>query len=249
MATRYQILTTKDIQTDGWSPANETWTYASSDNPTYTFTIASFDATSKYSNGMRVKLTDSGTQYFIITAVTFDDPGSTITVYGGNQGDLSTGTITNPFYSVVKAPLGFSTDPLNWTEETNSSNDSSINTPGAGVWTNRGGSLAIHIGAWEVSYYLVVAADDDNVTNIDISTTLSKANNSEDDDDFTCESTIVTGGAVDREYAFSFTRTKNLTLATKDTYYANVMAAAAVDRIRARGTKGARIIRAVCAYL
>ena len=34
----------KQFFDDGWIPADETWTYASADDPTYTFTIATFDA-------------------------------------------------------------------------------------------------------------------------------------------------------------------------------------------------------------
>lgn len=41
---------------DGWIPAEETWTYASADDPTFTFTISG-DKTGKYSVGMKIKLT------------------------------------------------------------------------------------------------------------------------------------------------------------------------------------------------
>lgn len=41
---------------DGWIPAEETWTYASADDPTFTFTVAA-DVTGKYRVGMKLKLT------------------------------------------------------------------------------------------------------------------------------------------------------------------------------------------------
>ena len=50
---------------DGWINPNETWTYASADDPTFTFTIASFDATTLFSVGMKIKLTNVSVKYFI----------------------------------------------------------------------------------------------------------------------------------------------------------------------------------------
>ena len=115
-----KTLTSPVLQGDvgGWVGANETWTYASDDDPTYTFTIASFDATAKYSAGMKVKLTNASVKYFIITKVVFDDPGSTITVYGGTDYDLANSAITLPYYSTQKAPFGFPLDPDKWTVKT-----------------------------------------------------------------------------------------------------------------------------------
>ena len=43
----------------GYFLAGETWTYASADDPTFTFTIANSDATTKYSAGMKIKLTQN----------------------------------------------------------------------------------------------------------------------------------------------------------------------------------------------
>jgi len=72
---------------DGWRAAGETWTYASADDPTFTFTISG-DKTSKYSPGMRIKLTQTTVKYFIITAVSYSAPNTTVTVYGGTDYDL-----------------------------------------------------------------------------------------------------------------------------------------------------------------
>ena len=101
----------KNFVGNGWTPALETWTYASADDPTYTFTISG-DLTDKYSAGMRIKLTQTTAKYFIITKVAYSSPNTTITVYGGTDYDLANATITNPYYSVVKAPQGFPLDPV-----------------------------------------------------------------------------------------------------------------------------------------
>ena len=52
-----------ELQT-GWISAGETWTYASADDPTYTFTISG-DLTTKYYAGMRISLTQTTEKFFI----------------------------------------------------------------------------------------------------------------------------------------------------------------------------------------
>ena len=134
---------------DGWIPSGETWTYASADDPTYTFTISG-DLTGKYSAGMRIKLTQTTAKYFIITKVAYSSPNTTITVYGGTDYDLANATITSPYYSMVKAPQGFPLDPDKW---------SVVVTPGAfsqasatsDTWYNAT-SITIPIGVWDFSY-------------------------------------------------------------------------------------------------
>src|SRR3989304_2551793 len=97
----------------GWVNADETWVYASADDPTFTFTIAGVDLTGKYSAGMRIKLTQTTAKYFIITKVAFSTD-TTITIYGGTDYDLANAAMPAPFYSTVKAPLSFPLDPLLW---------------------------------------------------------------------------------------------------------------------------------------
>lgn len=47
----------------GWITAGETWTYASADSPSFTFTISG-DKRDKYSVGMKIKLTQGSVKYF-----------------------------------------------------------------------------------------------------------------------------------------------------------------------------------------
>lgn len=205
----------------GWTAASETWTYASVDDPTFTFTISG-DKTSKYSPGMRVKLTQTTTKYFIITAVSYSSPNTTVTVYGGTDYDLANASITNNYYSTDKAPQGFPLNPEKWTVEVSDTTQRIQNSPTQNTWYNFGStSIDIPIGVWR-TYYVVepagVRSDQGTLTTF---VTLSTSNNSESDIDFT--NTIVGSHAsTDTNPAFigaSQTKEKILNLSSKTTYY------------------------------
>jgi hypothetical protein len=167
---------------DGWTPAGETWTYASADAPTYTFTISG-DKTTKYYPGMRIKLTDAAAvKYFIITKVAYGAPNTTITVYGGTDYTLAGGAISLPYYSMLKAPAGFPTSPIKWTVEVTDAQIRSQSSPVVGTWYNLGTILiSIPIGIWWVSYACLPEAV--GTTLISVYVSLSTANNSESDTD------------------------------------------------------------------
>jgi len=248
-----KTLTSPVIQAyGGYMPIGHTCTYASSDDPTYTFTIAGFDATTLLSPGMKIYLTDSGDQYFFVTKVVFDDPGSTITVYGGTDYDLSTGAITNPFYSTEKAPLGFPLSPLKWTVETRDTTQAFQATPTGGTWYNLGSiTIVIPIGIWNVSYQVVMSGYDNDALNSYVTSTLSTANNSESDADFSGRGFVnkVSTDAAFMDIEMSFYRFKYLNLATKDTYYLNGKVDNTSTHVFFAGDAVPTIIRAVCAFL
>jgi len=159
---------------DGWIPAGETWTYASADDPTFTFTISG-DLTAKYRVGMRVKLTQTNAKYFIITKVAYGSPNTTITVYGGTDYDLANDTITNPYYSAERFPAGFPVSPAKWSVVKTDTGDRSASVTG-NAWSNVGSiSISLPIGLWWVSWVAYVGCPDY------VYTTLSTANNSESD--------------------------------------------------------------------
>jgi hypothetical protein len=145
------------ISAGGWISAGETWTYASADDPTFTFTVNG-DKTSKYSPGMRIKVTQSSTVvYFIITKVTYSSPNTTITVYGGTDYDLADSAISDSFYSFQKAPFGFPLSPDKWSIQTSSTSQSAQSNPVASTWYNLGSlSISVPIGAWKV-YFTAIA--------------------------------------------------------------------------------------------
>lgn len=236
----------KTLMVDGWIEAGETWTYAAADAPTYTFTISG-DKTTKYSAGMRLKLTDSGVKYFIVTKVAYGAPNTTLTIYGGTDYVLTGGAITLPYYSMSKAPFGFPLSPAKWTQEYNNKLLQTQATPAQNTWYNLGTALlAIPVGSWSVSYMVEPYTSDASSATWQGWTTLSTANNSESDADWTA--TIFIGAATD--HAIAVYRAKTIDLATKTTYYLNTRTnQTGLDNIYNLGTSSPTIIRAVCAYL
>lgn len=234
------------IPQDGWVAAGETWTYASADDPTFTFTIAGVDKTTKYYPGMRVKLTQTSAKYFIITKVAFSTD-TTVTIYGGTDYDLANAAITLPYYSVVKAPTAFPLDPLKWTVETKDTTLRTQATPTSGTWYNLGSvNIVIPIGVWDVMYSVSVRADDTPAVAIIGLTTLSTANNSESDNDFT------TIGRINDvlNMVYNGRGVKTLALTSKTTYYINSSVAFAnADNLYNLNANAPCIIRARCSYL
>jgi hypothetical protein len=144
---------------DGWIPTAETWTYASADDPTYTFTIAG-NYTTRYSVGMKIKLTQTTVKYFIITAISYSNPSTTVTVYGGTDYDLANAAITLPNYSMVKAPYGFPMSPIKWRITLSDGEDKTKNNPvastvygGANAWDSGANvTIDVPIGLWDVDF-------------------------------------------------------------------------------------------------
>jgi len=230
---------------DGWISAGETWTYASADDPTFTFTISG-DKTSKYSAGMRIKLTQTSVKYFIITAVSYSSPNTTITVYGGTDYDLVNATITSPYYSTQKAPQGFPLNPNKWSV-TLVNNTNPEGTISQNVWTNLDSlSISIPIGCWSVYFSVYGLYSYRNGTSSSPMVTLSTANNSETDKEFTIRFESTGATATLLAVAGTASRTKELLIATKTSYYINFTQVGADS---ASVGCQQRIIRATCAYL
>lgn len=211
----------------GWINADETWTYASADDPTYTFTVPT-DLTGKYAVGMRIKLTQStgGTKYFIITKVAYGAPNTTVTIYGGTDYNLENEAISSPFYSIAKAPLGFPLDPTKWTVRVTNANFYTQADPTADAWYNLNAGLAITIpiGVWYARYQVNAGEAHAGVATIDVATTLSTANNSESDADWTARAYWQTTGAYEKYHDLTFYRSKAIVVASKTAYYLNTSA-------------------------
>lgn len=95
---------------DGWVAAGgygsaQTWTYASAT----TITVSS-GATSKYSVGDKIKLTQTTVKYFYVVAVA----NTLLTVTGGSDYTVANAAITLPYYSKIENPQGFP-HFFNWT--------------------------------------------------------------------------------------------------------------------------------------
>jgi hypothetical protein len=205
---------------DGWVPAGETWTYASADDPTFTFTITG-DKTAKYYPGMRVKLTQTTVRYFIITKVAYSSPDTTITVYGGTDYDLASAAITLPFFSMVKCPAGFPASPAKWTIAVSNTTQYSEQHPATGVVKNLGSiSISAPIGEWWVSYvaYVSVVTNSTAVVGlINVKASLSTANNSESNKEYTRNNNM--GEVALNGFVFALGSRELLVATAKTTWY------------------------------
>lgn len=173
------LETVKKYLRSGWVEADETWTYASADDPTFVITVPS-GAASKYSVGMKIKLTQTTVRYFIITAVT----DTTLTVYGGTDYDLADAAISANYYSLVKSPQGFPLDPDKWTyaptvTDTTSAgfyNHATLNVP-LGIW-----NTDVSVMAYVQEGSTFIAGDHTVFAALQISTYSSSFSNTYDQD-------------------------------------------------------------------
>lgn len=246
--TDTQTLTNKTLTSplfggtiDGWISAGETWTYASADDPTYTFTIAS-DVTGKYSAGMKIKWTQTTVRYGIITAVSaFSGGNTTITLYGGTDYDLDNAAITSPYYSMVKAPQGFPLDPSKWRVRVTDTGNRTQATATQNVWYNLGttnSQISVPIGVWRLRYKVFFYITNNEVGKV----TLSTANNTESD---TSMSGYIFGTM---EQLGSPENIVNV--ASKTVYYLNALkAGAGAADLFYYNTYTPMLLEATCAYL
>lgn len=238
--------------TGGWINADETWTYASSDAPTFTFTVPG-DDTGKYSPGMRVKLTQTTTKYFLITAVSYTSPNTTVTLYGGTDYSLADATISNPYFSSEKAPQGFPLDPSKWTVEITDAEDRTVASPNTQTWYNPDPSLQIEvpIGIWTLEYLARPGAMSDSASWAYSRITLSTSDNSESDPQMTGIAGMDAATGTLQSYA-SLYRSRIVNLTGKTTYYLDVWgnsSTGSLSALRIRGADSMTIIRAISTYL
>jgi hypothetical protein len=236
----------------GWIPVTDTWTYASADTPNFTFTIPG-DQTGLLSPGMRIRLTQTTVKYFIITAVSYGSPNTTVTVYGGTDYTLTSAAITSPYFSMVKAPFGFPLDPSKWTVKVIDGNFLEQDDPTTGTWYNLGSiTISVPIGAWNLVYE-VAAQIYGNVNIVELVAlfTLSTTNNGESDSEFT--SILYTNGyatGVQLALIQNARRRKTINVASKTPYYLNMKSVAdGAAAIYFVGNFSPTIITAICAYL
>jgi hypothetical protein len=234
---------------DGWSIADP-FVFASTDAPTFTFTIAGLDRTSRYTPGTRIKLTQAtgGVKYFIVTAVAFATD-TTVTVYGGTDYTLNNEAISSPSYSRMKGPVGFPLDPSKWRQ---TFTDVTFRTQGApvnGTFYNIGSlSLVVPIGLWNLEYH-AYADVVGSVGTADIQVTLSTSASSESDATLSTRWLNQVGAAAIRIFAPA-RRERILSLAAKATYFLIWRTnAASMTNIDLRNDINACFIYATSAYL
>lgn len=230
----------------GWITAGETWTYASADSPSFTFTISG-DKRDKYSVGMKIKLTQGSVKYFIITAVSYSGGNTTITVYGGTDYTLTSATITNPFYSTVKAPQGFPMNPEKWRViRVDVGTDRVTAGAGATVWYNIGGnSLTVPIGLWKLSYSLTAQIDTSASSSTSKFLNVAFGNTASSG----LPEWTASFGLVSQYFRTFVQREGQVLLSNKTTYYLNTMSSDGVRDLYNLNGSRALILEAVCAYL
>ena len=233
----------------GWIEVFETWTYASADAPTFTFTVVG-DKSTKYYPGMRIKLTQTTVKYFIITGVVYSSPNTMITVYGGTDYTLANEAIIYPYYSSAKAPAGFPLDPTKWTVLLTDSTDRHQSNPVKDTIYNPGSlSISIPIGIWNVSFQaiLVCTASSGQFTDIygGLSTSLVAFDNQ------ALRGRGYLGGPTTGIFIGLLYRSTVLNIVSKTTYY--VICMTDLDNQSVIGFNNASDasldVRAVCAYL
>lgn len=99
------------VAADGWvNDTAETWTFASfaAGPPAVgTFTVAT-NLTAKYTMGTRIKMTQTTTKYFVVSAApTFGGGNTTVTISGGTDFTLANAAISGNFHSYVVNPQGW----------------------------------------------------------------------------------------------------------------------------------------------
>jgi hypothetical protein len=236
------------IPVGGWTAVTDSWTYSSADDPTFVITVPS-DATTEYSVGMRIKLTQTTVKYFIITGVT----ATTLTVYGGTDYDLVNAAISDISYSTNKAPLNFPLDPAKWTVEVTDTNNVSDSTLTLNVWEQFGSLLiGVPVGVWRLYYqvdFQAGGAGNDIVAQFALSTSTSSSS----DNNFISETRFradAQGAGDPASSRATFFRENIVSLATKDTYYLIGRATGSdVSSITLVGANSPTIVRAVCTYL
>lgn len=101
-------LTAKASSFDGWVEVTDSWTYASAT----TITVPT-DATTKYSVGDFIKITQTTTKYFRIQVV-----AATLLTVQGIAGDtVANAAITDTYYSKTRTALGMPAAGLDWWQE------------------------------------------------------------------------------------------------------------------------------------
>lgn len=234
----------------GWIEVFETWTYASADAPTFTFTVVG-DKSTKYYPGMRIKLTQTTVKYFIITGVVYSSPNTTITVYGGTDYTLANAAIIYPYYSSAKAPAGFPLDPTKWTVTvTDSTLRSKTTDISDSTWYNidAAAQISVPIGIWNVSYMVYGSS---SVTATPgwhaVRVCLSSSSNSCSDNLSLQEHMVLT----DLHNNILSVATIKVVTTAKTTYYVNIQCSAstAITLLRYYNDLYPMVIKAECAYL
>jgi hypothetical protein len=233
-----------------WATAAETWTYASADAPTFTFTISG-DYTGVYHVGQRLRLTQTTVKFFIVTAISYGAGSTTVTIYGGTDYALADAAISATSYSGAKVPFGFPATPAKWTVSlTETTSQSQASATEGTVYSPGDFSIAIPVGVWNVAATWLAQMGGSTAGQGQLHTALSTANNSISDLALASYAVgyIYTNTAV---IATVIAIRQSLTITSKTTYYPVIKSIQNVGTTTLAFNNGnaTMTIAAVCAYL
>lgn len=242
------------VSVGGWNALNAC-TFVSTDNPTGVIDITG-DCRSDLKEGMRLKFDNGG--YTICAIVTYINPalqsGKTRVTFlhemgpGTNQALhlMVNSVITNPYYSTVKCPKGFPSEPDKWTITISDNQNRLTNSPTANTWYNAISGY-IHPGAWRINTFGVGYEARAASGSTDIQLTLSTANNSESNAAYSDATGISNAVAIKISLK---PKTNILSLTAKALYYLNYLTTTAgISTVGLAGTSAPSSITAECAYL
>jgi hypothetical protein len=204
---------------------------------------------------MRILFTQStgGLKYAIITKVAYSSPNTTVTVFFGTSDSMANEAITSPYYSMVKMPQGFPSEPSLWTVSAYNESDATTSLT-ALTWANVGDpQISLPLGAWDMWYEGAGYVSEPAATNVTVRATISTTTNSETDSLWTSYGGV--GGASGTQLCIApLNRRRHVTSTADDVFYLNITPTRAsgagdVDAVGWLGTVSPTAITAVCAYL
>lgn len=232
----------------GWykTGLNPTFTFVSWDSTTYTGVVNSnLDLTSCLNVGMKIKFTqNSAIKYAFITAIT----STQLTLFLGTDYSLNNSTISNTYFSMLKAPYGFPINPDKWSLTFTDTQQRVQINPVELEWYNIDNvSLTVPIGLWWISYNVMAQVDTSAITagNKVFRTTLSTTANGETNPEFTNSF-----GASSVSY-FRGQSYKELlkNIGSSQIWYLNTSSDTSIKSLYNLNDASMLIIKARCAYL
>lgn len=240
----------------GWVSAGETWTYSSYSATTRIaqITVAT-NAELRYTAGNRVRFEQptDGVKFGIIAMV----ESTTLHIFMHEDFDVDNEAISEPYYSLMKSPLGFDLDPEKWQVVLSDAVDRTMSaTPAGGTWYNDANlTIDIGVGAWAIQIVAIVLHDRSaGGTGANAAVTLSTTTNSETNPEFTFTALqrFVAATTTEQYKPSQFMNlTGNLKQTAPDTWHLLAFAGQSGTDLRIMGASyfHPTEVKATCAYL
>lgn len=238
----------------GWNFTNCDWACISTQNKIYTISTVG-DKSSLFSPGMRVRLVQSSVvSYYIIISVSYSSGNTHLDLFSGNGVGISSGSISDVYYSRDKAPVGFPLDPRKWSIRSESNIDIYKNNPEIYVWYYFGSNTCINLpkGLWRLRYSVLANMYDADTSQIrmSINSALSENQSSVTIPDSLARMYIEMNSTGAKYCEFYISREVIFEQdASGYIYLLGRTRADGVDYLRWRGVFKPTVIEAECAYL